>query len=237
VSPPLTGQYLAPERFIELALRSGSQGISISFNEPILSLEWSLDVFQLARECGLYSSYVTNGYMTPEALSLLIDAGLDAMNIDVKGDPDTVRKLCKMVDVERVWAISTMARSHGIHLEITTLVIPTVNDSDATLREIAERMALELGKDVPWHLTGYSPAYKFSVPPTTVPALEHAWEIGKAAGLHFVYVGNVGSHPCSDTYCPECRSLLIRRSGLEVEQNLLKNGRCPRCSGQVAGVW
>jgi pyruvate formate lyase activating enzyme len=153
VAPPLSGQYVSPEQFIELTECNHCQGTSISFNEPTLSLEWSLEVFRLARRRGLYNTYVTNGYMTPEALVLLVEAGLDAMNVDMKGNSVAVRKYCKGIDVEKVWAACRMARSQGVHVEITTLVIPTVNDTDAVLGEIAMRMVKELGSEVPWHLS------------------------------------------------------------------------------------
>jgi pyruvate formate lyase activating enzyme len=235
--PPFSGDYVSPERFVEMVRESGCQGTSISFNEPTLSLEWSLEVFRLARQRGLYNTFVTNGYMTPEALSLLIDAGLDAMNVDVKGDALAVRKFCKMPDVEKVWAACKLARWRGIHLEITTLVIPTVNDSETTLGEIAGRMARELGRDVPWHVSGYYPAYQFTAPPTPLETLERAWHIGKEAGLQFVYAGNVAGHRFDNTYCPSCGRLLIRRRGFAVVENTLESGRCPQCREPVVGVW
>jgi len=235
--PPPTGDYVSPERFVDLVERSGCQGTSISFNEPTLSLEWSLEVFPLARQRGFYNTFVTNGYMTPEALSLLIDAGLGAMNVDVKGDAAAVKKFCKFVDVDKVWTACRLARSRGVHIEITTLVIPSVNDSETILRGIALRMATELGREVPWHVSGYSPAYKFTAPPTLLPTLERAWQIGKETGLKFVYIGNVPGHGYDNTYCPRCGALLIRRLGFDVVQNSLDAGRCPRCSEQVAGVW
>jgi pyruvate formate lyase activating enzyme len=235
--PPPTGDYVSPERFVDLVGRSGCQGTSISFNEPTLSLEWSLEVFRLARQRGFYNTFVTNGYMTPEALSLLIDAGLGAMNVDVKGDAAAVKKFCKFVDADKVWAASRLARSRGVHIEITTLVIPTVNDSEAILRGIALRLVSELGREVPWHVSGYSPAYKFNAPPTPLPTLERAWQIGKDAGLEFVYIGNVPGHPYDNTYCPRCGAALIRRRGFDVVQNCLDAGRCPQCSEQIAGVW
>jgi pyruvate formate lyase activating enzyme len=237
VAPPATGDYVSPERFVDLVGRSGCQGTSISFNEPTLSLEWSMDVFRLARQRGIYNTLVTNGYMTPEALSLLIDSGLDAINVDVKGDAASVKKFCKIVDVEKVWAASKLARLRGVHVEITTLVIPTVNDSDATLREIAQRVATELGRDTPWHVAGYYPAWQFTVPATPVPTLERAWQIGKEAGLEFVYLGNLPGHHYDNTYCPACGTLLIRRLGFEVVQNTLRASRCPACQQQIAGVW
>lgn len=237
VPPPPTGDYLSPERFVELVEETGCQGTSISFNEPTLSLEWSLDVFRLARPRGFYNTFVTNGYMTPEALSLLVEAGLDAMNVDIKGDAGAVKKFCKMVDVEKVWTACRLARAHGVHLEITTLAIPTVNDSDAVLRGIAGRIASVLGPEVPWHVSGYYPAYRFTAPSTPVRTLEHAWEIGKEAGLQFVYIGNVPGHRYDNTECPACGTLLIRRLGFDVVQNKLRAGRCPQCQQQIAGMW
>jgi pyruvate formate lyase activating enzyme len=236
-APPVKGDYVSPERFVALVEKGGCRGTSISFNEPALSLDWSLDVFRLARQRGFYNTFVTNGYMTPEALTLLIEAGLDAMNVDVKGDAAVLRKLCKMVDAEKVWAACRLARSRGIHLEITTLVIPTVNDSDAALREIAERIARELGRDVPWHVSGYYPAWHFTAPPTPRQTLERACRMGQEAGLEFVYIGNLPGHRNDNTWCPACGALLIRRLGFDVLRNALRDGRCPDCQRPVAGVW
>jgi pyruvate formate lyase activating enzyme len=235
--PPATGDYTSPERFVDLVERTGCRGTSISFNEPTLSLEWSLDVFRRARPRAFYNTYVTNGYMTPEALALLVDAGLEAMNVDLKGDATVVRKFCKMVDVEKVWAACKLARSRGVHLEITTLVIPGVNDSDATLRAIAQRIVEELGREVPWHVTGYYPAYQFTAPATPIATLERAWQIGKQAGLEFIYVGNLLGHRHDNTYCPTCGTLLIRRLGFDVVENTLEAGTCRECGQWVAGVW
>ncbi|MDI7277704.1 MAG: AmmeMemoRadiSam system radical SAM enzyme [Anaerolineae bacterium] len=236
VPPPAAGRYLSPERFVALAGEAGCRGTSISFNEPTLSLEWSLEVFRLARSRGLYNTFVTNGYLTPEALTLLAEAGLDALNVDVKGDAPAVRAFCKGIDVEKVWAACRLARSLGLHLEITTLVIPTVNDARGVLGGIAGRIAGELGREVPWHLTAYYPAYRFRAPPTRLATLELARQIAREAGLAFVYLGNVAGRG-GDTLCPECGMLLIRRSGLEVLENVLAGGRCPRCGRAIAGVW
>jgi pyruvate formate lyase activating enzyme len=235
--PPTRSDYIAPEQFVALTQRYLCEGTSISFNEPTLSLEWSVEVFRLARARGLYNTFVTNGYMTPEALTLLIDAGLDAMNVDIKGDAHAVKKFCRGIDVEKVWATCQLARARGVHLEITTLVIPTVNDSDETLRGIATRLARELGRDVPWHITRYYPAYEFNVPPTPIRTLERAWHIGKDAGLDYVYIGNVLGHRYENTYCPACSALVIRRLGFDVRINVLRAGHCPECSHPLAGVW
>ena len=236
-APPVKGDYVSPQRFIDLVEKSGCQGTSISFNEPTLSLDWSVDVFRLAKQRGFYNTFVTNGYMTPEALSLLIDSGLEAMNVDIKGDATAVKKFCKMVDVDKVWAAAKLARSRGVHIELATLVIPNVNDSDSALRGIAERITRDLGPEVPWHVSGYFPAYRFTAPPTPSQTLERAWQIGKEAGLEFVYTGNVPGDPHENTFCPACGALLIRRLGFDVVEYRLDAGRCRGCGQSLAGAW
>ena len=159
------------------------------------------------------------------------------MNVDIKGDAASVKKFCKMVDVDQVWAAAKLARSRGVHIEITTLVIPTVNDSDSVLHGIAERIAGDLGREVPWHITSYYPAYQFNAPPTPTQTLERAWQIGKEEGLEFVYMGNVPGHRYDNTYCPACGTLLIRRLGFEVVEYRLDAGKCPQCGRLIPGVW
>lgn len=235
--PPAKGDYVSPQRFIDLVPKNGCQGTSISFNEPTLSLEWSIDVFRLAKQRGFYNTYVTNGYMTPEALALAIESGLEAMNVDIKGDATSVKKFCKMIDVDQVWAAAKLARLRGVHIEITTLVIPTVNDSDSVLHGIAARIAGDLGREVPWHVTSYYPAYQFTAPPTPTQTLERAWQIGKEEGLEFVYTGNEPRHRYNNTYCPACGTLLIRRWGFDVVEYRLDAGKCPQCGRPIPGVW
>ncbi len=233
--PPSSGRYMSPEDFVAEALARGCQGTSISFNEPTLSLEWSLDIFPLARAKGLYNTYVTNGYMTEKALELLIEAGLDAMNVDIKGSTEAVKKYCG-ADVEKVWRNCRQAVEAGVWIEITTLVIPTVNDDEETLQGIASRIVQELGRGIPWHLSAYYPAYKFLAPPTPVSSLERAYDIGKEEGLDFVYVGNILGHCYENTYCPGCGEVLIRRFGLSVVENRVDDGRCPACTRLVPMV-
>jgi pyruvate formate lyase activating enzyme len=228
--------YMSPEDFVQRAVDLGCQGTSISLNEPALSLEWSLEVFRLARESGLYNTYVTNGYMTPEALRLLVEAGLDAMNVDVKGSPEAVRRYCG-TDVEKVWHNCQLAVQAGVWLELTTLVIPKVNDADGVLRGIAERITGDLGPDIPWHVSGYYPAYRFTASPTTVRTLERAWRIGKESGLGFVYLGNVLRHRLENTHCPKCGALLVGRRGLGLTLYRLERGRCPDCGRAIPGRW
>lgn len=234
---PGEGPYLSPEGFVAMAVIQECQGTSISFNEPTLSLEWSLEVFRLAHARNLYNTYVTNGYMTSEALRLLAKAGLDAINVDIKGDARIVGQYCGGIDVEKIWRNCRLALELGVHLEIITLVIPGVNDQDEVLSGIADRIAAELGPAVPWHVTGYYPAYRFTTPPTPVDTLERAWHIGKEAGLRFVYLGNVSGHRLENTFCPDCGTLLIERWGLHITASHLDRECCPECGREVPGVW
>ena len=236
-APPAQSQIISPEDFIRDTLRLGCQGTSISFNEPTLSLEWSQDVFELAREKGLYNTFVTNGYMTEVTLTLLAESGLNAMNVDIKGEAASIRKLCKGIEVEHVWARCQQALELGLHLEITTLVIPDVNDSDECLRDIADRIATQLRVEVPWHVSGYFPAYHFTAPPTPINTLERACDIGRGAGLQYVYIGNLPGHPGDNTYCPNCGEAIIVRQGFLVLEYHLLGGVCKYCETTIPGVW
>ena len=234
VPPQLEGvDYLAPGEFVEMVEGWGCQGTSISFNEPTLLFEWSLEVFKEAKLRGLYNTFVTNGYMTSRALRMLIEAGLDALNVDVKGCGEEVARFSG-ADVEKVWRNCAEARRLGAHLEITTLVVTGVNDDIECLRQIAKRIVKDLGEDTPWHVTRYFPAYKYGAPPTDVSLLEEARRVGMEEGLNFVYVGNVPGHPGENTYCPECGELLIKRYVFGVvDFRLVEGNKCPKCGRPI----
>ncbi|UCF69253.1 MAG: AmmeMemoRadiSam system radical SAM enzyme [Acidobacteriota bacterium] len=234
--PPAGGRYLSPRAFVALARRWNCQGTSISLNEPTLSLEWSLEVFRLAREIGLYNTFVTNGYMTEAALDMLTEAGLDALNADVKGDAGSVRRLCG-VDVEVVWRNCRRAIESGLWLEITTLVIPGVNDERSCLEQIARRIAAELGRETPWHVSRYFPAYRFEAPSTSVSILERARNAGQEAGLRYVYLANVQGGAGERTDCPQCGAALISRAALRLEYcHVTSEGCCPHCTRTIPGA-
>ncbi len=220
--------YVSPEEFVRLAQEQGCQGVSLSFNEPTLLLEWAVDLFPLARRVGLHTSFVTNGYLSEEALEAVVAAGLDGANVDWKGGLEAVRNFCSG-DSEVVVRNSKLLWSHGVHVEITTLVIPGVNDSPEDLRLLATRIVEELGPTTPWHVTRYFPAYRFRAPPTPISTLEMAKDVGEAAGLRFVYVGNVPGHAGQNTYCPACRALLLERDGVQLVKSYLQGHVCPRC--------
>ena len=223
---------MTPEEFVERTVREGCQGTSMSFSEPTTFLEYALDVFKLAKKKGLYNTFITNGYFTPEALDLLIKAGCDAFNIDIKGCKEAVEKFCD-ANVEFVWENAIEAKRKGSWVEITTLIIPTVNDDEECLRSIAKRIRDEMGEDTPWHVSRYYPAYKFTVPPTPLATLEKAFKVGREEGLKFIYIGNVPGH-AENTYCPSCNTLLIERFGFEVLQfKLDKHNRCPNCGENI----
>jgi len=234
-SPPdqTPANFISPEKFIDLMKEYRCQGTSISFNEPTLSLEYSLDIFELARKGGYYNTYVTNGYMTLPALRLLIGAGLGAMNLDLKGSANVVKKYCG-ADVEVVWRNAREAKESGVHIEITTLVIPGINDKKEDLKEIARRIHEELGADTPWHCSGYYPAYKFNAPPTPLHTLELARDIGKTQGLRYVYLGNAPGHKYENTYCPSCGKLLIERYIFDITRYEITTGKkCPQCGQPI----
>ncbi len=228
--------YLSPEEFVRKT-KGMSSGTSFSFNEPLVTLfEYSLDVMPLARENGLFNTYVTNGYMTQEALELLVKHGLDAVNIDIKGCRGSIERWIG-ADVEVVWRNARMFKERGIHVEITTLVIPTVNDDEECLRYIARRIREELGPETPWHVTRYFAMYRaldMGLPvQTETRTVERAYKIGKDEGLYYVYVGNVWpSHPWENTYCPYCGELLVSRVGFSV-QVLIDEPYCPKCGELV----
>ncbi|MDI6806946.1 MAG: radical SAM protein [Candidatus Aenigmarchaeota archaeon] len=231
---PAHSEIFSPSKFIELAEKGECEGVSMSFSEPTTFFEFCIDVFKLAKKRRLYTTVITNGYFTPEALDMFLAAGTDAFNIDIKGDKEAVRKYCN-ADVEFVWQNAIEARKKS-WVEITTLVIPGVNDDEACLRGIARRIHDELGDDVPWHLSRYYPAYKFTVSPTPIETLVKAREIGIEEGLNFVYIGNVPGHEFENTYCPSCKELLIQRYIFDIiNYKITEDKKCPKC-GEVIPI-
>jgi len=225
--------YLSAEGLIELALKNHSKGTSISFNEPTLLFEYSLDVFKLAKQKGLYNTYVSNGYMTTEVLRDLAENGLDAINIDIKGDAEMVHKYCG-ADVEMVWRNAKSAKNLGVHVEITTLLIENLNTNPKGIRNIASRIREELGEDTPFHITRALPHYKSHehgfYEPTSIESLEKSYEIAKEVGINFVYLGNLYDTEYENTRCPKCSNLVIRRSGFGAKMlSIDPNGNCKYC--------
>ncbi|MFX0113507.1 MAG: AmmeMemoRadiSam system radical SAM enzyme [Candidatus Hodarchaeota archaeon] len=227
-------EIMSPQQVLAFAQRSGVQGLSVSFNEPTLSLEFALELFELAAPEHLYCMFVTNGYMTADALRLLVKAGLTGASVTIKGPADAVKRYCK-ADVEGVWQTVKLARQLGVHIEIVSLVIPGINDDEAFLQAFARRILTDLGIDTPVHFTRYFPAYEFTTPPTPIKTLEVARDLALDIGLRYSYLGNVPGHPYENTYCPACSQLLIKRySSLSVESHLTADNRCPHCGESIA---
>ena len=230
------GTYVSPSKFMTLMRHYGCHGTSISLNEPTLLLEYALNVFELARKEGYYNTYVTNGYMSELSLNLLIEHGLNALNMDIKGGKDATKRYCG-ADVDVVWRNATETKKQGIHVEITTLVIPGVNDDDESFKEIARRIIGELGRDVPWHLSAYYPAYTFTAPTTPLTSLERGRGIAMDEGLNYIYLGNVPGSPYQNTYCPCCHRLLIERQVFGVKTlYLTEKNTCPGCGHTIPVV-
>jgi len=228
------GFALAPEQAVESATRYGCGSLAYTYTEPTVFIEYALDTAREAKRRGLKNVFVTNGYYTEEALEEMLPL-IDAANVDLKSFRDgTYRKVCGAT-LKPVLDSISRSFQRGMWIEVTTLVIPGLNDSDAELRDIAQFLA-GLSRDLPWHLSRFFPAYRMTDRgPTPVTTLNHARDIGRAAGLHHVYVGNVGGER-EDTTCPQCGEILLVRSSLRLLANYLRDGACPRCRRPLAGV-
>jgi pyruvate formate lyase activating enzyme len=232
-------RFLSPGELVELARRQGAAGLSWTFNEPTLWLEYILDSAPLARRAGLFTNIVTNGALTPEALDTL-GPHLDVYRVDIKGFfPQTYETLAHFSHPEAIRAAAVRARRRwGMWVEVVTNVIPGLNDDPETLENIAAWIARDLGPATPWHLTRFHPAYLYTDHPATpLATLEQACRLARRAGLQFPYLGNVPGHPGENTYCHRCGRLLIAREIFDVTANFLKAGCCPSCRTPLPGVW
>jgi pyruvate formate lyase activating enzyme len=229
------GEKLTPTEIVSLALEAGCKSIAYTYTEPTIFFELAYDTAKLASEAGLKNIFVTNGYMTPEALKM-IQPYLHAVNIDLKGFDDKRHRRMSGAKLQPVLDSIALAKQLGIWLEVTTLVVPGHNDSDDELRQIALFLK-DLDPEIPWHLSAFFPAYKMmEVEPTDRESLLRAWQIGKDAGLYHVYCGNLPALR-EDTLCYRCNKTLIQRVGFNVESNRLDRGRCPSCHTAIHGVW
>jgi pyruvate formate lyase activating enzyme len=231
---PTSSSCYPPEKIVETALHGNDDGLCVSFQEPTILTDWVVPVFKTGRGKGLYCCYVSNGYMTLEALRLLKESGMDGLKIDVKGDTETYKKYCGGADVEKVWRNAREAKELGLHVEIVNLVVTDVNDDEECLRWVIKKHLKEVGPETPLHFTRYYPAYKFYNPPTRVETLERAHEMAKKAGVLYPYLGNVRGHGYENTYCPNCEELLIKRLGYTiVHYNITDRKKCPKCGQSI----
>lgn len=229
---------ISAQSLVDLAMREDCTAIISTYNEPLITTEWAAEIFRLARPRGFHCGYVSNGFATPQVLRYL-QPHADLYKIDLKTFSDAnYRTLGGRL--KPVLDSISLARELGLWVEVVTLLIPNFNDTDAELAQIANFLA-SVSPDIPWHVTAFYPTYKMTDRPRTpAGSLRRAFEIGRKAGLHFVYAGNLPGQVDSaeNTYCPHCRSLLIERLGWHVVQNrVTENGQCRACQAAVPGVW
>jgi len=239
----IVGQQATPEEIVRAAQRSGARSIAYTYTEPTIFFEYSYDIARLANAAGISSVYVTNGYMTPDALDLFQgtagDHGpwLDAANVDLKAFRDeTYKKVCGARLQPVLDALKRM-KELGIWVEVTTLVVPDMNDSEAELAGIAQFIAAELGVETPWHISRFHPDYEMADRgPTPAATLYRAHELGRQAGLRYVYVGNLPDAHLEDTLCPNCGRAVVVRWGFWVRERHTHDGKCDYCHSPIDGI-
>ena len=227
--------YVSPKNLVQLALENGVSSIAYTYNEPTIFYPYARDIGILAKRSGIKNIFVTNGFETPEVIED-IKSWIDAANVDLKSWSESYYKKVLKGGLEAVKDTLRLMVDAGIWVEVTTLLIEGENDSNKDLTEMAEFIANDLGKHVPWHLNAFHPDYKMMDRKWTgIETLKRARDIAKKAGLHYVYMGNI---PVSEsTHCPDCGELLIGRSGFETIVNSLVNGHCPNCKRVIEGVF
>ena len=232
----ITGIDLSPAEIVAKALASGCRSIAYTYTEPTIFFEYAYDTAVLAKKAGLKNLFVTNGYITPEALAC-ISPFLDAANIDLKGFSERFYREVVHAMLKEVLDSIVEYKRQGIWIELTTLIIPDWNDSDEELRGIARFIADKVGKETPWHVSRFHPTFKMTDrPPTPIATLARARQIGLDEGLAYVYEGNVPEAGGEDTCCPACRETLIRRRGFSLAENRIRQGKCPTCSAVIDGI-
>jgi len=232
----IEGQAVGPDKIVSMAERSRCKSIAYTYTEPTIFMELCADTGQLAKDKGLTNVFVSNGYMTREAIDFAKD-WLNGINIDLKSfSEDYYKKLCHAKLKPVLDTISYIANETDIWMELTTLVVPGQNDSEDELKQIAEFIVEKAGPDVPWHISRFYPQYKMDNDiPTPMETLERAFEIGKAAGVRYIYLGNVPGAKTESTVCYNCGQMLIERYGYQIVANNIENSCCPNCGTKIAG--
>jgi pyruvate formate lyase activating enzyme len=232
----IIGEAYSPSEIVALAVANDCRSIAYTYTEPTIYYELARETMVEAKKSGVFNVFVTNGYMTRDMLD---DAKglIDAANVDLKAFND--RFYLHYCKARREGVIDTLLymKELGIWLEVTTLLIPTLNDDPTEVRELARFIRNDLGAETPWHVSRYYPQYKEQgLPPTDVEALRRVRQVGLDEGLHYVYTGNVPWDPGEKTYCPGCSLLLIDREGYKIQKYALKDGLCPKCGYRLEGI-
>ena len=232
----IIGRSVAPFDIVKKAVETGSKSIAYTYTEPTVYFEYAFDTCKEAHKRGVKNVFVTNGFMTGEAIETIAPY-LDAANIDLKSFSDEFYKKYCGARLQPVLESLKKMKELGIWVEVTTLVIPSLNDSEDELRDIA-RFICSIGAETPWHISRYYPRYKMSEPPATpVATIHRAAETGKEEGLRYIYAGNVPGDAGENTFCHKCGHLVIERYGYQIENIDLDGVQCPRCKTVLAGIF
>ena len=231
----IIGQDSSPEETLVKAIDLGCKSIAYTYTEPTIFYEYAYDVAQLAHEKTMKNIFITNGFITSEALQAIAPY-LDAANVDLKSfSNDFYKRICKGKLQPVLDTIKNLFQL-GIWIEVTTLVIPTLNDTEQEFHSIAE-FIMSVSREIPWHISAFYPAYKLKyLPPTPLAVLDQALKIGLDTGLHYVYSGNVKNSATENTRCPGCGQILIERKNFKIVNNIIQGGHCPNCGRRIAGI-
>lgn len=229
--------FCPPEKLVETAIDYRCPSLAYTYTDPIVYYEYTYDTAKLARDKALHSVLVTAGYINEEPWKQLLKY-VDAATIDIKGITDDFYRSVCSATLKPVQQSLVLTKSSGVHLEVSNLVIPTLNDRPEQIRELVRWLRANLGAETPLHFLGFFPRYKMRhLPPASAEMLDIAREIAISEGMDYVYIGNILSKAGQNTYCPTCKALLIERSGYTILRNRLKDGCCPDCSRKIYGVW
>lgn len=223
---------MTPEQLVKKVIKSGAKTLAYTYNEPLIWHEWIMDTTPLLKKEDIKTILVTNGYSTPKATKELIEVGIDAANIDIKSmSDDFYKKICGVKSVKPVLDTAKKFKSNGIHVEITNLVIPDLNDSNDDLDNLSKWVAENLGKNTPVHFSAYHPDFKMpSKKRTSYETLDRAYNIAKDAGLYYIYVGNIQHEHGGNTFCPNCSHLILGRAGYRFTKiDVSEKKSCPKC--------
>lgn len=227
----LTGENIPPDELVSMAIRSGCSGLSYTYTEPTIFFELAYDTAKIAHKKKLYNTFVTNGYMTPEAVAL-ISPYLDAVTVDFKGSGNSefYRKNCQVLDVAPIYSMLEACKEKGIFIEITNLIIPEIGEYKEDLKKLCGWVVEHLGEELPFHILAFHPNYKIQdIPSTPIKMIDEAIMIAEGAGLKHVYSGNIPGHKNENTYCPNCKKMVIERYSVYLKENKLKHNLCPYC--------
>ncbi|MBI4683150.1 MAG: AmmeMemoRadiSam system radical SAM enzyme [Nitrospirae bacterium] len=231
----IPGENISPEDVVRAAEKAGCKSISYTYTEPTIFFEFAYDCARIARERGIKNVFVSNGYTSPEAAKAIAPF-LDGNNIDLKGGDEFYKSICG-VRLQPVLDTIKLMKELGVWVEVTTLIIPSHNDSEESLNSIIEFIK-SVDAAVPWHVSQFYPTFELlNQPRTPVQTLRRARDMGLKKGLKYVYEGNVPGEGGENTYCPGCGELLIERFGYQILKNKIMDGKCFKCSGIIHGVW